>query len=152
MAAIIPNIAKGRFARYCDLPATSDAVVWIILQSAGLEADTVLQDYATLAALLAGANDEATFAGYTRIAHTTSIVVTNDMTNNRVDVDDTTDPEWSPTSAQAVGKVVACYDPDTGGGTDADLVPIFMDDFVLTTPVAGTVTYQVNLGGFLRAS
>jgi hypothetical protein len=152
VAALVFNIAKGRFARYCDLPAANDAIVWVALQSAGLEADAVLQDYATLSALLAAANDEATFTGYARIAHTASIVVTTDNTNNRVDVDDTSDPAWSPTSAQALGKIIACYDPDTTTGTDADLVPLFADDFALTTPTSGSVTYSVNVGGFLRAS
>lgn len=152
MAAFVFNVGKGRFARYCDLPATSDAIIWVVLQSSGLEADAVLQDYASLSTLLAAANDEATFTGYARIAHTTSIVVTTDNTNNRVDVDDTTDPVWSPTTAQALGKIVACYDPDTGTGTDADLVPLFADDFALTTPTSGTVTYAINVGGFLRAS
>lgn len=124
----------------------------MLLKSAGLVSDATLLDYASLSTLLAGASDEATFTGYARLTHTGSLVVTVDNTNDRTDVDDSSDPSWSPTSAEALGKIVACYDPDTTGGTDADLIPIFADDFVLTTPTSGTVTYVVASSGFLRAS
>lgn len=150
MAALIPNIAKGKFARYAMLPETNDALIAIVMVLAGLESDATLRDYADVAAILAAANDEATFTGYSRQT-LTGVTVTVDNTNDRVDVD-CNDPSWSPTTAQAIAKIVFAYDPDTTTGTDSSLVPVFLDDFALTTPTSGTVSYQVAAAGFGRAS
>jgi hypothetical protein len=151
MATVAFNISKGMVAQLAKLPAANDGLVAVLLKSSGLEADGTLQDYDTLAAILAAANDEADFTGYARVA-LTGVAVAVDDTNNRVDVD-FDDPVWSPTTAPNVGKIVVCYDPDTTTGTDADLIPIGADDFVLgSTPTSGTVTYQVAAGGFFRAS
>lgn len=150
MGAIVPNIAKGKVAQYAALPNANDALIAVLLKSAGLVSDATLLDYASLSALLAGASDEADFAGYARQT-LTGVTVTPDNTNDRVDVD-ANDVSFSPTAAQALGKIVFCYDPDTTTGTDADLIPLFADDFVLTTPTSGTVSYQVAAAGFFRAS
>lgn len=150
MAAVIFNIAKGKFARYAMLPETADALVVLVLVTAGLQSDATLIDYDTVSDILAAANDEATFTGYARVT-ASGVTVTVDDTNNWVDVD-CADPQWSPTTAQAIGKIIVAYDNDTGAGTDANLIPLFADDFALTTPTSGTVTYQVASGGFARAS
>lgn len=150
MAAFIPNIGKGKFARYSMLPEANDALIALVLKLAGLEADAVLRDYDDVAAILAAANDEATFAGYARQTLTGVTVVVDD-TNDRTDVD-CADPVWSPTGAEAIAKIIFAYDPDTTGGTDSSLVPLFMDDFALTTPTSGTVTYQVAAAGWGRAA
>lgn len=147
MAALVFNIAKGRVARYADAPEADDGWVAVLLQAAGLEADAVLRDYDTLADLLAGASNEATFTGYARQA-LVGVAATLDDATDQVLVD-CNDPSWSPTTAQAVGKVVFCYDPSLGAGTDADIVPVFADDYVLTTPTSGTITYTVADGGFV---
>lgn len=151
MAALVPNIAKGKVARYADLPNANDALIWVLFVAAGLVSDATLLDYDNLSAALAGASDEATFTGYARVI-AAGVVVTPDDTNDRQDVDVTTDPSWAPTTGQALGKIGLFYDPDTTSGTDADLVPLFYDDFVLTTPTSGTVTYAVNAAGFFRAA
>lgn len=149
MAQMITNISKGRFARYADLPNANDALVWVLFS--GSETDANILDTDSLTTMVALAVDEATFTGYARVT-ASGVTVTVDDTNNRVDVDVTTDPSWSPTTAQALTRIGLFYDPDTTGGTDADLVPVFVDDFALTTPTSGTVTYQVAAGGFGRAS
>lgn len=148
MAALIPNIAKGKVAYYAGLPAANDAVIWVLFT--GTETDDNLRDADTLTAVIALAVNEATFTGYARVTGT-SVTVTVDDTNNRTDVD-TADPSWSPTSAEALTRIGAFYDPDTTGGTDADLIPLFIDDFVLTTATSGTLTYTVATSGFFRAS
>lgn len=150
MGAIIFNMAKGKFARYAMLPETNDALIGIVMKSSGLESDATLQDYDDVAAILAASNDEATFTGYARVT-LASVTVTIDDTNNRVDVD-CADPSFSPTTAEAIGAILFAYDPDTTGGTDSTLIPLFKDDFALTTPTSGTVTYQVASSGFGRAS
>jgi len=148
MAAIIPNIAKGKVAYYAGLPAANDALIAVLCT--GSETDDNLRDADTLTAIIALAVNEATFTGYSRQT-LTGVSVTVDDTNNRVDVD-ANDPSWSPTAAEALTRLVICYDPDTTGGTDADLIPLFIDDFALTTPTSGTVSYTVASGGFFRAS
>lgn len=150
MGAILFNQAKGKFARYAMLPETNDALIAVVLKSSGLESDATLQDYDDLAAILGAANDEATFAGYGRVT-LASVTVTVDDTNNWVLVD-CADPVFSPTSAEAIGAILFVYDSDTTGGTDSNIIPIFKDDFALTTPTSGSVTYQVASGGFAKAS
>jgi hypothetical protein len=151
MTAIVPNIALGRVAHYGTLPEADDAIIAVVLATAGLESLATLKDYDDLGAILAAANDEATFTGYSRQT-LTGVTVTVDDTGDTAKVD-AVDPVWSPTSAEAVGMLVLVYDPDTTGGTDADLVPIHIDDaFALTTPTSGTVTYQIASGGFFTAS
>lgn len=148
MAVLIPNIAKGRLAYYATLPAANDALVWVLFS--GTETDDNLRDADTLSAIIALAVDEATFTGYSRQT-ATGVTVTVDDTNNRVDLD-AADPSWSPTSAQALTRIALCYDPDTTGGTDADLIPLLIDDFALTTATSGTLGYTVAAAGFARAA
>lgn len=148
MAALIPNIAKGAFAYYATLPAASDAIIWVVWS--GTETDANVRDADTVAALEALSLNEATFTGYARVT-ASGVTVTVDDTNDRVDVD-ANDPQWSPTSAQAITRISAHYDADTGAGTDANTIPLFVDDFALTTATSGTLTYQVATGGFARAS
>lgn len=150
MAALIPNIAKGKVAYLASLPAANDALVWVVLT--GTETDDNLRDADTLAAIIALAVDEATFTGYSRVVHTSSISPSVDDTNNWALVDDTTDPSWSPTSAQACTRIVVCYDPDTTTGTDADLIPLFIDDFAVTTQSGVGLSYAVAAGGFYKAA
>jgi hypothetical protein len=138
VAAIIANIAKGKLAYYAGLPAANDAIVWVVFT--GTETD-----------VLATSLNEATFTGYARIVHTSQTVAVDD-TNNWTTVDDGTDPSWSPTSAEAVTRIGAFYDPDTTTGTDADLIPLFIDDFAFTTPTTGTIAYQVASGGYYKAA
>lgn len=148
MAALIPNIAKGRVAELGALAAANDAFVWVLFS--GSETDANVRDAATLTALIATSLNEATFTGYSRQT-ATGVTVTVDNTNDRVDID-CADPSWSPTSAEALTRIALCYDYDTTGGTDASIVPVFVDDFALTTATSGTLGYTVAAAGFARAS
>ena len=68
MADGVFNVAKGKVNEYHDRVDNNDpansAIIVVLLQVA--EADATLQDYATLSALLAGANTECTFTNYAR--------------------------------------------------------------------------------------
>jgi hypothetical protein len=128
------TIAKGKFRYYYELPAANDAILVVLLQSSGLEADDVLADHADLAALLAAANDEATFTGYARKV-LTAATITPDSTNNWVDVA-LANQVWNPAGGatnNTLGKLLTCYDPDTTAGTDSTVVPLTYHDFVWTT-------------------
>lgn len=148
------NIAKGRTNELAKLGAANDALILVLLQTTGLEADGTLQDYTTLSAILAGANDECTFTGYARRT-LASVVVAPDNTANTQSADAADPASWTNTggAAQGCGAAIICYDPDTTGGTDADLVP-------LVQIMAGTVTFDVgvpvnpsfNAAGFFTAS
>ena len=148
------NIARGRIAELANRVNTNDpansAFIVVVLKAAGLEADSVLMDYDTLAAILAASNDEATNVGYARIEldQADGIMVTVDDTNNRVLVDF---PDQTyvtvAVAGGAWGKALVCYDNDTTGGTDANIVPLTGHDFAIT-PDGRDIDLIVATGGF----
>jgi hypothetical protein len=147
------NIAKGKIAYYAGLPATSDALIVVLLKSSGLEADSVLKDYDDLASLLAAANDEADFTNYARKTVTASVTVTVDDTNDRVDMD-MPDLTWTAAggaSNNTLGKLLICYDGDTGAGTDSAIIPLTAHDFTATTD-GSDLQAVLAAAGFARAS
>lgn len=145
MANIVFNTALGRVAYYASLPAANDALIMVPLESSGLVADATMRDYDTLSDLLAGASNEQTTVGRKTLASVTPTV--ND-TDNRVDID-AADVTWTAPTGNAIGAVVICYDPDTTGGTDADLVPLSKHD-VTWTPDGNNFTLAIS--DFIRAS
>lgn len=147
MADFVFNVAKGRLAHYASLPATNDALIMVPIETTGIESDATLKDYDNLSALLAAANNEQSTMGRKTLA---SVTVTVDDTNDRVDID-CADVTWTAATGNAISALVVCYDPDTTGGTDADLVPLAKYDFVVT-PNGGDITAQIPATGFLRAS
>lgn len=158
MADGVFNIAKGRVVELVNRVDSNDpansALVVIALKASGIESDATLQDYDTVAGILAAANDEATNAGYARIVLTDSDLATPapDDTNNRFDID-IPDPVWAAV-AEAGGawaKLIVVYDGDTTGGTDANLIPLTHHDFAIT-PDGSKITAEVAVAGFFRAS
>jgi hypothetical protein len=147
------NVSKGIWRYYLSLPAANDGLVVVLLKAAGLVADATLLDYDTLAAVLAGASDEADFTSYARKVLTSGVTITEDDPNDRVD-GDVPDQVWDPAGGAAnnsLGKLLVCYDPDTTGGTDSSLIPLTCHDFVTTTD--GTkLTAEVNTAGLVRAA
>lgn len=132
------NIAKGGVNYYARIPLTNDALVLVLLKNSGLESDATLQDYDTLSAILAGANDECDFTGYSRRT-LAGVTVTPSDTPNTQSADATDPSGWTASGAsQLAGAAIVCYDPDTTGGTDADLVP-------LVQLMTGTVTFDVGV-------
>ncbi len=158
MADFVFNIALGRVNEYVNRVDSNDptnsALIIVALKASGLEADATLRDYDTLSALLAAANDEATNTGYARKTITDSSIAmgTPDDTNNRLDAD-IADQVWTAvqTSGGAWGKLLVCYDSDTTGGTDANIIPLTAHDFTVT-PDGSDITAQVNASGFYRAA
>ena len=145
MADFTFNVAKGKVKYYAELPGTNDALIVIPLESSGLEADATLKDYDTVSALLAGTTNEQATAGRKTI---TSVTVTLDDTNDRLDLD-FADQTWTALTGNAIGALLVAYDPDTTGGTDADLIPLTKHDWAIT-PDGSDVTATVNV--FFRAS
>lgn len=154
MADGVFNIAKGRTIEFYNRvenndPSTS-ALVVVLLKV--VEADDTLNNHDDLGALLGGSNTEAAFTGYARKVLTDTELAAlpaPDDTNNwfQVDIPDQT---WTPTSSETMVKLLVCYDADTGGGTDANIIPLTFHDFAVTTD--SEFTAVINANGFFRAS
>jgi ABC-type transport system substrate-binding protein len=150
MGSFVFNGAKGKVAYYAGLPATNDALVVVLLQAA--EADDTLNNYTDLATLIAAAgNTEATFTNYTRL-DPANVVVTVDNTANTVKV--TFDPLTYTNAGGAINnsvvKLLVCYDNDTTGGTDSNIIPLTAHDAPFTTD-GTTQTINCPAGGFFAA-
>lgn len=161
MADIVFNVAKGRvneFTRRVDSndPANSAFVV-VLLKT--VEADAALRDYATLGALLGAGggatNVEADFTNYAR-------KVLTDADISAPTVDNAADEQWSDipdlvytaaggASNNTLVKAVICYDPDSTGGTDADLIPMTAHDVSATTD-GNDLTLTIPANGFYAAT
>lgn len=124
--------AKGKFAEKASLPFGTDAVMVILLQSAGLVADTTLKNYQTLAALLV-ANTEATFTNYVRKAGTGLTVTPN--TGTGIQTFDMNDVTWSAAGGalnNTLGKIITAY-RQTSSALDSQMLPLTYHDFTATT-------------------
>lgn len=152
MANKVCNIAKGRVAELYRRVKSNDpansALVIVPLETSGLEADSVLIDADTLAALLSGATNEQTTMGRKTLTDAElAAFPAPDDGNDRMDLALPT-VVWTAATGNAISKLVVCYDPDTTTGTDADLVPLTFMDFV-QTPSGADI--QMTGGTFYRA-
>lgn len=153
MANIVFNIAKGRVVEYYNRvkgndPANS-ALILVPIETSGLEADATLIDVDTLTALLAGTTNEQTTMGRKTLTDADlATLPAPDDTNDRYEVSLPT-VTWPAASGNAISKIAVCFDPDTTGGTDANIVPLTMFDFV-QTPSGADI--QMTTGVFFRAS
>ena len=138
MANIVFNVALGRVASLASLPAANDALILVPLEASGLETDAVLRDKDTFADVVAGTTNEQTTVGRKTLA---SVTVTVDDTADRVAID-CADVTWTSPTGNPIGAVVICYDPDTTGGTDADLIPLTKHD-VSWTPDGSNFTLTI---------
>lgn len=137
------NISKHKIGWYWEqvnasAGGTGPGLVVILLRATGIEGDDVLNNYDTVSALLAGANDEPTFTNYVRkTVFGSSVTVTVDDTGNRVLLD-LPDQTWTDaggvsTGNDTVSKVLIAYDTNLSTGSDTDLVPLIAHDINATT-------------------
>lgn len=148
------NVARGRVAELANnvnnnTPAS--ALFRVILFKTG-DSDANLQDFATVAAIIAGASVEADFASYARqdITDTQTAGGVVDQGNDRMEVD-CDDLVWSAaTTGQAIARLVFAYD-DSGSDSDAVLIPLTFHDFIVTTN-GNDLTAQIDALGFYRAA
>lgn len=153
MANIVFNIAKGRVAELYDRVESNDpansAIILVPIETSGLEADSVLIDADTLAAVLSGTTNEQTTMGRKTLTDADlAAIPAPDDTNDR---NERSLPSvtWTAASGNAISKILVCYDSDTTAGTDSNIVPLTMFDFV-QTPGGGDIT--MNGGTFFRAA
>lgn len=148
MGNFVTNVAKGRHVHYASVAQAGTGgaqLTAVVLEATGLETDDALQDYDTLAALLAGASNEQVTMGRKDL---TGVTVTVDDTGNKASwtADDLV---WANATGNETGKIIVCYDP-TGSGTDADLIPLTIHDFAVV-PDGTTITASVDADGIAVA-
>jgi hypothetical protein len=139
------NIAKGRPVQQ----TISDATKFGILLLKVAEADATLIDYATVAAILAGANTEANFTNYARKTSITA-TATVDNANDRTDIDvpDQTFASAGGATNNNLVKLIVFYEVSA---SDAGRVPISAHDFVATTD-GNDLVAVIATAGFYRAA
>lgn len=156
MADFIFNIAKGRVAEFYQRvdggdPANSVLVAVVIDTS---ELDGTLEDLDDLAAVLGNANTaEVTNTGYARIVldETDLVALAPDDGADNMDLD-IPDLSWTAVDAgDGWTDVLICYDPDSTGGTDSDIIPLTCHDFPMT-PDGSDIQATIPADGFFRAS
>lgn len=144
MADIPFNISLGRVGYYATLPAASDSLILVPLETTGLVSDATMRDYDTLAAVLAGATNEQTTMGRKTLTGVTASV---DDANDRVD-EDFDDVTYTAASGNAISAFLVCYVP-TSGAADSAIIPLSKHDFVVT-PSGVDIIVQVATLGFYR--
>lgn len=145
MADGVFNIGRGRLQGAHD--AGEDLIV-VLLKTA--EADATLNDYRTLAAVLAEeGNEEADFTNYERkVIPNANWSVTIDDQDDHVSAD-FPDQTWANAGGaenNTLVKLVVCID----GDTDADRIPVSHHDWTPTTD-GSNLTANVADGGFWRS-
>lgn len=159
MANLVFNVALGRAAELYNRVDTNDpaasALLVILVATTGVEADAVLKDSTALDDVFGGTTNEATNTGYARKVLTDADIVAfaADHANDRVDLD-IPDQTWTGVANDgtgAIGDLITAYDSDTAAGTDANIVPLTLHDFILT-PDGSDITAQIAAAGFFRAS
>ena len=153
MANIVFNVAKGRIVELYNRVENNDpansALVLVPIETSGLESDATLIDADTLTALLAGTTNEQTTMGRKVLTDADlAALPAPDDTNDRYEVSLPT-VTWTAATGNAISKIAVCYDADTTGGTDANIIPLTLFDFVVTP---SGVDVQMTGGVFFRAS
>lgn len=155
MADFVFNLAKGRVAELFNRVDSNDpanSAIIVVPIDRGTATDAALKDVDTLAAVLAIGSGltERTTGGWTRKTLTDAdlAAIAVDDTNDRMPA---TIPAilWTSVTAGAVTDLVFCYDSDTTGGTDSNILPLTCNAFAIT-PDGSDV--QANAGDIYRAS
>lgn len=145
MATIPFNISLGELKEKSKLSAANDALVFVLIETTGIEADATLRDYDDLSALIAGTSNEQVNQARKSVTATT---ITVDDTNDRTDID-VADQTYVALAGNAISALLICWDGDTTVGTDANIQPISKHDWAIT-PDGSDVTAQIATAGFMR--
>lgn len=144
MANFVHNQAKGSVGEFIRDSAANFGV--LLLKVA--DTDDAMKDADTIAALLAGTADEATFTNYVRKTGLTATRTVDDV-NNRVD-GDLPDQTWSSAGGASNDTLTDAVVFHQESGSDAGRIPCTNHDFPATTD--GTdLSIIFNAAGFWRA-
>lgn len=130
------NVALGRevelYNRVNNNDPAASALKGVVINAATMEADSILKDYDTLGAILAGATDEVTNTNYARLVWTDAELAayTIDDSNDRIQLFLPPITFTSIGSGDIWGKLLVCFDGDTAAGTDTDIIPVTAHDLL----------------------
>jgi hypothetical protein len=160
------NIARGKVAYYyyavenslvvtatgtpAFTSAADSALVVVLIETTGLEADDVLNNYDDLATLLAAANNEQVNQARKVLTDTelAAVPAPNDTANTLNLI--SPDIVWTALAGNAISKLLYCFRP-TAGSADSAIVPLTYHDFVVT-PDGTDVTADVSASlGFYQS-
>jgi len=153
VANFVFNIAKGRtvelYNRVKSNDPSSSALVLVPLSASDTEANA--QDADDLTAALATAINEQTTSWSRKVLTDAELAAfpAPDDANNRYDVSVPQVTWTGPTTGNDTTGLLVCYDADTGGGTDSNIIPLTHHDFAVTADGNDVV---LNAGVFFRAS
>ena len=145
MADGVFNIAKGAWA---EMIRDGAAAVGVLLLKVA-EAEDTLNNYDTIADMLAGANTECDFTNYARKTGLTGSIAVDD-TNNRVD-GDIPDQTWASAGGATNNSIVRAITFYENAAADATRIPMTYQDLVSTTD-GSDLTAQMNASGIARAA
>lgn len=154
MANFAFNIAKGRVVELYNRVESNDPTncAFILVPCSASDTEANAQDADDLTAALATAINEQTGGGWVRKTLESAELAalpSPDDTNNRYDVSLPQVTWTTPAASNNTTGLLVCYDPDTTGGTDANIIPLGHYDFAVTTDGNNVV---LNSGVFWRAS
>jgi hypothetical protein len=147
MTALVPNIAKGRFAELYNRVDTGDPAasrLYVIPIARGAVTDATLTDADDFAAMVTAGVTERTANGWNRKTLTTTdlAALTPDDTNDRMPID-IADQSWTPTNAaDTVTDLVVAY-ASVASPTNAQLLPLVVVPYAVT-PSGATETANIN--------
>ncbi len=154
MANFAFNIAKGRMAEFFNRvdqnDPTNSAIIAVPMSASGTEAQG--QDLATLAAVEADANfAERTSGSWVRKVLTDADIaaIAADNTNNRMPCTIPQITFTTPATGNDTTGILFCYDSDTTGGTDSNIIPLVHLTFAVTTSGNDVI---INAGDVCRSS
>lgn len=134
MAAFTFDWALGRevelYNRVDTNDPTNSALLMVVLAASGLQSDGTLRTYDTLANLLAASNNEVTNTNYARKTLTDANLsaFAPDTVSHKITLTLPLQTFTSIAAGDAWSKVLICYDSDTTGGTDANVIPVVAAD------------------------
>lgn len=156
MGNFVFDVARGReveiYGRVDGNDPANSALKIVVLAYTGLEVDSVLKTYATLAALLAASNNEVTNSGYARKTLTDADLAayTVDTTAHTITLPLPAQVYTAIGTGDTWGKALVTYDADTSSGTDADIIPVTAQDIRLNgfplAPNGGNITFNWPTG------
>lgn len=153
MADLVFNIAKGRVVEYYNRVKGNDPTnaALVLVPLSAVAADATLKDQDDLATVLAGGSTECTDGTWARKVLTDSELAALPAPDDGNDRYDVSLPEvtWSALTGTAMVAMLVCYDSDTTGGTDANIVPLTKFD-AAATPDGNDLV--MSTGVFFRAA
>jgi hypothetical protein len=153
------NVAKGRGVELYNRVKSNDPAnsALIVVLGFGSVTDAALRDHDTLQEVIDDANfTEATFTNYVRKVLTDSDLAalpSPDDVNDRYEII-IPDQTWASAGNglnNTLTRLIICYDSDTTGGIDANILPVSFYDFPHTTN-STNLEAAFDALGFLRAA